>query len=278
MARVWIIMGLLILVLAGCINYPTDSAFQPGDDEIDIQQPGPYEAFVQKIQGENLSEYGLDIVSMLEEHLFSSDVLQRLATTDITSIDYTLEKCNFSMKDASSCNDMVIKIDPRKHGMDHASSFSMTVIFAFVLNGNDQFDTILNERFEIADCKMMDITGDGRDEIILIKSRDRYYQFINILSWDAKTDNMVAIFDEMLSGYAIHPYSCDNSYQFVPARAGGYDIIFDSMIFWRSDDILETGSTRFIFNGNKYVVNGTYYDYQTRGEAIAEDVRSSKSQ
>ena len=272
-----IIIGLLVLTFAGCNNPLVESIIQPGgDNEISILQPSPYEAFVQKIQSENLSECGLDIVSMLEGHLSSPDVVQRLATkTDISRIDYTLEKCNFSKKNVPSYDDMIIKIHVGKDGEARAFSFYMTVIFAFVLNGNGQFDTVLNERFESAGYEIMDVTGDGRDEIVLIKDRDRYHQFINILSFDEE-NTMMVVFDEMLSGYILHPYTCHNRYQFVPAQAGGYDIIFYTMLYYTQDNIFETGSTRFVYNRNKYVVKGTYYDYQARGEAIVENVQNSK--
>ncbi|MCL1790763.1 MAG: hypothetical protein FWG40_05310 [Peptococcaceae bacterium] len=52
--------------------------------------------------------------------------------------------------------------------------------------------------------------------------------------------------------------------------------MFFSEIFYIKTDILESGSTHFVFDGKEYVAKGTYYDYQARGEAIAEDIRNSK--
>ena len=276
-------MGFLILTLNGCVNNAADSTAQPGH-EIGTPQAGVYEAFVRKIQSENLDEYGVDLDSMLREHLSAPEIAPYLSTNDITKIDYILERCNFSQKDTLSYDDMIIRIDTGKRGPDNASSFYMTVVFAFVLNGNGQLDIVLDETvtgISAASYEVMDVTGDGRDEIILkrVLGRQTGSQYlITILSWRAEQNIMASIFDEKLFCYPVHPYTCQNRYQFVPAQAGGYDIIFYSMFYYMQDNIFETGSTRFVYDGNQYVVNGTYYDYQTRGEAIAEDVRRSKSQ
>lgn|GEM_PF-1402543 len=275
------IMGLLALTLSGCINQSTDSSTQ-SPDKTDAQSSA-YEAFVQKIQSENLSEYGIDIVSMLGEHFYQDDGASYLTTATITDIDYTLEKCNFSKKGDPSLNDMIIKIDAAKQGPYHADSAYIHVIFAFSLNEDGQFDTVLDETIigiGSINCEVMDVTGDGKDEIILIKRTGRQagvQELINILSWRPEQRNMAVIFNEKLFFYPIHPYSCQNSYQFVPTQSGGYDIILYSMIYYMQDDILESGSTRFVFDGNEYVVNGKHYDYQARGEAIAKDILSSKN-
>ena len=97
-----------------------------------------------------------------------------------------------------------------------------------------------------------------------------------MLAWVPEQNGMSMIFNEKLF-FCMYPCDCENNYQLVPAQTGrGYDIMFFSEIFYIKTDILESGSTYFVFDGKKYVAKGTYYDYQARGEAIAEDIRNSK--
>lgn len=265
--RQLIIMGLSALILTGCVSQLTDKSAQLPDET--GAQSSPYEVFVQEIQSNNLAEYGIDIVSMLNEHFRAPD--------ELTQIKYSLEKCNLSKKDAPSPDDMIVRIDAGKQGPDNTSSYYTTVIFVFVLNDNGQLDTVFNEDVASgARYEVMDVTGDGRDEIILKKTVGRQtgvQELINILTWRPEQNKMWLIFDERLFYYPVHPYSCRNSYQLVPVRSGGYDIILRSMIYYREDDIFEAGYTRFAFNGNNYEVSGKYYDYQARGEVIGTDMQ-----
>ena len=266
--RKLILMGLLTLALTGCINQSTDNSAQPPDK---TGVPGnSFEAFVQEIQSENLNEYETDIVSKLEEYLDAPEVAPYLVKTDITNIDYTLEKYNFSKNDEPSLNDMIVKISIEKEGSSNAASFHMDVIFAFILNVNGRFDLVLEEKaIGIASSityEVMDITGDNKDEIILNKNIGRQVGargLINIYTWCPEQNNMLLIFNEERFG---HGFS--NSYQFIPMPSGKYDIILDSKIYYAEDDILESGSTRFVFDGNAYVVSGTYYEYRTRAQLL----------
>ena len=167
-----IAMGLLVLTLTGCTNQTADNTVQL-TDEVDTQRP--YEAFVEKIQSENLWDYGIDIVSMLDEHLsqyYASSTGDKFLTADnITDINYVLERCNLSKKDGASFNDMVVGIDIIKDAPLGAGLNSMHVFYAFILNENGQMDTVLDEvvtgRETDLKYELLDVTGDGSDEIIL---------------------------------------------------------------------------------------------------------------
>jgi hypothetical protein len=171
---------------------------------------------------------------------------------------------------------MIIRIDILKNALENVYRAKMDVIFAFILNENGQFDTVWNEkvtgRASGFEYEIMDVTGDGREEIIR-KKYIRYQTSINILALLPGQNNMSVIFDEKLFFYLLHPISCRNSYQFVPKRDGGrgYDLMFCSEILRDEDDVFESGSSIFVFNGNEYVAKGVYYDYQARGEAISKD-------
>ncbi|MCL1792089.1 MAG: hypothetical protein FWG40_12260 [Peptococcaceae bacterium] len=128
-----IAMGLLVLTLTGCTNQTADNTVQL-TDEVDTQRP--YESFVEKIQSENLWDYGIDIVSMLDEHLsqyYASSTGDQFLTADnITDISYVLERCNLSKKDGASFNDMVINIDIRKDAPAYVGMAEMHVFYVFL--------------------------------------------------------------------------------------------------------------------------------------------------
>ncbi|MCL1791230.1 MAG: hypothetical protein FWG40_07730 [Peptococcaceae bacterium] len=268
-----IILGLVALIIIGCVNQQPDDSVQHLDT-----QSTPYEVFVQKILCENLGD-GIDIVSILEKHLAqytSSNGTLYLTADNITDIEYDLERCNISNIDVHTLEDIVIKIDVAKKVSFNAGSAYLHVILAFVFDGNGRFDMVLDEEIiGIAsgfNYEVSDVTGDGRDEIVLEIDQSRQGgKEIHILTWDSERGLMSVIFGEELhSGTAIFPCFFENSYRFVPSQSGGQDIVLTSKIYYHLDDILESGSSRFVFDGNKYVVSGTYYDYQARGEAANE--------
>ena len=272
--RIIILFGLLTLMFSGCTNQSAQTSNLPTEES--GAQSSPYEIFVQKIQSENLDVYGIDMVALFEDALAKHNPY---FTADFfTDIDYTLEKCNFSLEDELSLNDMIVVIRASRNSMTTVDRYYLTVVLAIVSNREGQLDLVWHE--EITDSsganttyEVMDITGDGRDEIILKKSV-RYEDSLNILTWLPEQNDMLLIFDEELWSYTAHfPYQFDNSYQFVPSSSGGYDIILSSRIYHYSNDVLESGTSRFIFNGNKYIVRDPYYDYHARCEAIAEDMR-----
>lgn len=264
----------------GCTKQPDNNSIQPSDTDLETN---PYEAFVQKIESENLDKYSIDIVSMLNEHLSqytSSSGYLYLDADDITNIDYTLSKCNLSKSSESALDDMIIKIDIIKNVTFSAGSAEMYVLFAFVLNEDGQFDTVLDEevtgRASGFNYELMDVTGNSRDEIILQKSV-RYHESLSILAWNPKQSSMSIIFDEDLFHFMLS-YTYKNSYHFVPTFSGSYDIRLDSKIYRTENDIIEEGSTRFVYNGDEYIVGGAYYDYRARSEAIGKMLRANNEE
>jgi hypothetical protein len=250
-------------MFAGCVNdVADDNISRP--DETAISQTSSYEAFVQNIQNENLSEHGIDVVAMLSGEV---PLTQFQEITDVYKIGYTLEWCNLSQRKTDDRNDLIILIKAVEQANKY---YDRTRIMAFVKNANGQMTSVYTEDNEEAAYKVLDVTGDGREEIILTAKNGRQggaKETLQILSWRENQGDLAVIFDEILFSSFFLPYRCISSYQLQPAQNGGYDIVFDSWIS-RGREIFESGSSRFGFNGEKYVVKGSRYDYLTRYENV----------
>ena len=269
---------LTVLSLAGCADSRTEGSVTP---------ESPYNMFLQKFQSENPDIHGVDMVSLADKYIRR---LENDATRSdyITNVNYSVERCNFSQKDADYCDDLVITIDTQ-HNSD---IYDKTLICIFVSEGGGNYKNVLLEGYweqylypgkPVVEYELINVTGDGKSQIRLtmITGYTEYTtKRMQLLAYNEGRKEMSIIFNEIVYSDLFISYisseeekyriRCDNEYQFVPIPSGGCDILLNTRIYERDHEerVLESGSTRFTYNGTQYVPDGAYYDYQVRAQRI----------
>ena len=271
---------LVILCLFSCHLYkddvvektipePVAESIVPEDYEPPEEVDGEknYNEFLLEFEKEGLKQYGIDVEQILAEYLNN--------ITDITEVEYEVKKCNLTGNgDSDLCLYFSINHEWYKQNVD------ILCVYAF---DNNRYSSILFENHRFINYEMVEILGNGRQQLILYSDdtgNSHTRVDMKILTFYGN-GFYNTIFDEIAGADAAFPFkdvegeyfysvSYHNKHEFVDGTGNAKDIIFSSEIFEQEGEILKTGSSRFVYNGSKYVTN-EYYDYYAEAKEIYEN-------
>lgn len=227
-----------------------------------------YGIFLTEFEKEGLGEYGIDAKELLADYL--NDV------TDITSVEYEVIKCNLTGKGNS---DLFLSFC-----INHEwSKNDEMIVCAYTLDENGQYKSILFENHNFTEGKLVEILDNGSQQLVLRADdtgNNHTKEYIKIFDFHENGSYNI-IFDEVLCAYGAFPFksvtgeqfysvSYDNHYEFIEGSGNAKDIVFKSEIYEREDEILKSGSSHFVYNGEKYVAI-SYYDYEDVAKGIYDN-------
>ena len=249
---------------------PVTESIVPEDYEPPEEVDGEknYKEFLLEFEKEGLKQYGIDAEQILAEYL--EDI------TDITEIEYEVKKCNLT---GNGEKDLLLKFWIQ-HEWYKQDEF---VLCVYTLDNNNRYRNILFENHRFINYEVVEILGNGRQQLILYSDdtgNSHTKVDMKILEF-YRNGFYTTIFDEIAGADAAFPFkdveeehfysvSYHNKHEFVDGTGNAKDIIFSSEIFEHEGEILKTGSSRFVYNGSKYVTN-EYYDYYAEAKEIYEN-------
>lgn len=281
-----IVLAILVaLCLLSCRLYkddivenPITEKAEPVKEEMGTEEYKPpekvdgeknYKNFLLEFEKEGLRQYGIDAEQILADYL--NDI------TDITDVKYEVKKCNLT---GNGDKDLYLFFSINHEWYKQNED----ILCAYTLDSYSQYRNILFENHRFINYEIVEILGNGRQQLILFTDdtgNNHSRVDMKILAF-YRNGNYNVVFDEVACAYAAFPFkdvkgeqlysiSYDNKYEFVSGSGNAKDIVFTSEIYEDEGEILKTGSSRFVYNGSKYVAN-PYYDYHS----IAKEIYDNK--
>jgi len=263
---------LLILVVGlfnSCTTKNTDTSLQSNEAE-----EKNWQIWAETLQERMYADIGLDVRAIIQKYADSV-----MYYTSLKNVQYSLINCNLSREDLTYHGDFILLIQ-----VEHEWGDNKELLYAFIQNEEYQYNQIFNEIHQYIDYQIVDITGNNKQELVMItddSGNSVVLMPIRILQYQDKMMN--EIFNEILMAQPFLPYkddfsvSFDSKYSFVPTEGKGFNIEFATEIFGTQQfgegkkKVSQSGHTVFVFDGTKYRPSSKYYDYKSIAQKIYDE-------